>query len=48
MDEATAKTLIATRRTMAKVQKACDDRDLPYPPELVEYLTSVLRYRNGN
>lgn len=38
MDEATAKTIVAERRMMAKVQRACDEQDLPYPPELTAYL----------
>lgn len=38
MDEATVKKIVARRRGMAKVRKACDDKLLPYPPELISYL----------
>lgn len=41
MDEAAAARLVAKRRAMAKVQKLCDEQDLPYPPELIAWLTDL-------
>lgn len=48
MDDYTAKRLVEQRRGMLKVQKACDEQNLPYPSELIEFLTMIARYRNGN
>lgn len=39
MDEATAKKIVRERRTMRTVQKQCDKQGLPYPPELIRYLS---------
>lgn len=39
MDEATAKKIVSDRRVMAVIRKYCDERDLPYPPKLIEWLS---------
>ena len=48
MDTATAKLIVINRRAMRKLQRMCDERDLPYPPELIRYLTDLQRYSNVN
>lgn len=48
MDEASVRRIVAERRAMAKIQKLCDDQDLPYPPELCSYLMDVHNYRMEN
>jgi hypothetical protein len=43
--EETVKKIAAKAQAMAKGQKLCDEQGLPYPPELVEYLTATLQLR---
>lgn len=45
-EESVAK-LMATAQAMAKVQKLCDEQNLPYPPELAQHLMSTLQLRQG-
>lgn len=40
-----AKSIVAQRRVMARVQKLCDEQGLPYPPELCEWLMSLQKVR---
>lgn len=44
MDNAAAKRSVAHRRAMYRVQKVCDEQDLPYPAELIEFLKNVRKY----
>ncbi|QZE10520.1 hypothetical protein SEA_SCOOBYDOOBYDOO_203 [Mycobacterium phage ScoobyDoobyDoo] len=39
MDPARVKEIIAQRRVMNRVRRECDERGLPYPSELIAYLT---------
>ena len=48
IDDYTAKKIVLERNAMNKVQKYCDEKNLPYPPELVTYLYDVMRFRNGD
>lgn len=43
--EETVKKIAAKAQAMDKGQKLCDKQGLPYPPELVEYLTATLQLR---
>lgn len=43
--EETVKKIAAKAQAMDKGQKLCDQQGLPYPPELVEYLTATLQLR---
>jgi hypothetical protein len=43
--EETVKKIKAKAQAMDKGQKLCDKEGLPYPPELVEYLTATLQLR---
>lgn len=43
--EETVKKIAAKAQAMDKGQKLCDEQGLPYPPELVEYLTATLSLR---
>ncbi|ACH62090.1 hypothetical protein MYRNA_89 [Mycobacterium phage Myrna] len=45
--EESVNKLMATAQTMAKVQKLCDEQNLPYPPELAQHLTATLQLRQG-
>lgn len=45
-EESVAK-LMATAQAMSKVQKLCDEQNLPYPPELAQHLMSTLQLRQG-
>lgn len=45
--EESVNKLMATAQTMAKVQKLCDEQNLPYPPELAQHLQATLQLRQG-
>jgi hypothetical protein len=45
--EESVNKLMATAQTMAKVQKLCDEQNLPYPPELAQHLMATLQLRQG-
>jgi hypothetical protein len=47
MDKVTAHAIVSHRRAMMRLQKACDAKALPYPPELIEYLQYVRRFAGG-
>jgi len=42
-----AKEIITKRRIFARVQKLCDEKGLPYPPELCAWLMDTMRFRIG-
>ena len=48
MNNAKAKLIVINRRAMRKLQRMCDEGGLPYPPELIQYLTDLQRYSNVN
>ncbi|QZE10430.1 portal protein [Mycobacterium phage ScoobyDoobyDoo] len=45
--EESVNKLMATAQTMAKVQRLCDEQNLPYPPELAQHLMATLQLRQG-
>jgi hypothetical protein len=45
MDSYRAKQIVEERRSMRKVQAYCDRDNLPYPPELITYLRSLVDYQ---
>lgn len=44
MDKVGVKWAVAQRRAMYRAQKACDEQNLPYPEELIEFLKNVRKY----
>lgn len=45
MNQADAAAIVRERNMFDRVRKACDTQNLPYPPDLIEFLQSVARYR---